>query len=68
MWPLGGLELSYASQNHTSSTHTALVVYVPVLFHPAPHFFVGAGPSFQFDLSGPMSNIYGIDSFLGGWF
>jgi hypothetical protein len=68
IWPLGGLNLGYASANHSSTTNTWISLYAPVLFHPAPHFFVGAGPSFLFDLSGPMANVYGVDSFLGGWF
>jgi hypothetical protein len=66
-WPLGGLSVQYQSVNHSSSTNTWLNLYAPFLFHPAPHFFVGAGPSFLFNLSGPMANQYGIDSFLGGW-
>jgi hypothetical protein len=68
VWPLGGLFLSYASANHQSQTNTWIGLFAPFLFHLAPHFFVGAGPSFQFNLSGPMTNQYGVDSLLGGWF
>jgi hypothetical protein len=68
IWPLGGLSLDYGSANHASTTNTWLTVYAPVLFHAAPHFFLGLGPSAQFNLSGPAGNEYGIDSMLGGWF
>jgi hypothetical protein len=68
IWPLGGLFVHYESVNHSSSTNTWVGLFAPVLFHPAPHFFVGAGPSFQFYMSGPNANQYGVDSFLGGWF
>jgi hypothetical protein len=68
VWPLGGLFVSYESANHTSTTNTWIGLFAPLLFHPGTHFFVGAGPSFLLDLSGPMTNQYGIDSFLGGWF
>jgi hypothetical protein len=67
IWPLGGLELDFFSANHTSSTATSLVVYVPVLFHPAPHFFAGLGPLLSVGLSGGGGNTIGIDSMLGGW-
>lgn len=68
VWPLVGLFYDHTSQNHGSTTNTWLELYVPFLFHLAPHFFVGAGPSFQLDLSGPDANQFGIDSVLGGWF
>jgi hypothetical protein len=67
VWPLGGLFYSHTSQNHNSTNDTWIELYVPFLFHLAPHFFVGVGPSFQLYLHGP-DNQYGIDSVLGGWF
>jgi hypothetical protein len=66
-WPLAGLFYSHASANHSSSSSTVLRVFAPFLFHLAPHFFIGAGPSFDLGLSGG-GNSYGIDSVLGGWF
>jgi hypothetical protein len=68
VWPLGGLAVGYASANHASDTNTWLTIYVPALFHPAPHFFVGLGPSAQVHLSGHAGTAWGIDSMLGGWF
>jgi opacity protein-like surface antigen len=67
-WPLAGLAFDHASVNHNSSTNTWLTIYAPFLFHPAPHFFVGVGPSFRLSLSGSAGTEYGLDSMLGGWF
>jgi hypothetical protein len=67
-WPLVGLYFDRTSADHVSTTNTWLGFYAPFLFHVAPHFFVGAGPSFQLNLSGPDGNQYGLDSVLGGWF
>jgi hypothetical protein len=68
VWPLGGLFFETTSANHTSTTNTWLELYAPFLFHVAPHFFVGAGPSFQLNLSGPDTNQIGVDSVIAGWF
>jgi hypothetical protein len=68
LWPLGGLSLDRFSANHTSTTNTWFMVYAPVLFHLAPHLFLGLGPSLQFNVSGPAPNQFGVDSMLGGWF
>jgi hypothetical protein len=68
LWPLAGLAVAHASANHTSSTTTALVLFVPAQYHLATHFFVGLGPSFRVKLSGGDPNQFGIDSQFGGWF
>jgi hypothetical protein len=68
VWPLAGLLLDYLNQNHTGTTNTWLTLAVPVLFHPATHFFAALGPSFEVNLSGPAANQIGVDTMLGGWF
>jgi hypothetical protein len=68
LWPMAGLFFDRASANHDSTTNTWIGVYAPVLFHVAPHFFAGLGPSLQLNLSGPNGNEFGIDSLIGGWF
>jgi hypothetical protein len=68
VWPLGGLELTYISENHASQTDTYFTLFLPVLFHPAPHFFAGLGPNFQFHLTGLKTSEYGLDTVIGGWF
>jgi hypothetical protein len=43
--------------------------YVPVLLHPAPHFFLGFGPYIDTQLNGDVrSTAYGGKFTLGGWF
>jgi hypothetical protein len=48
--------------------------YVPVLIHPAPHFFVGIGPEAYTDLFHSASGLankrsfFGLSSIVGGWF
>jgi len=51
-----------------SGSHIALNVFVPVLFHPVPHFFVGFGPALDTDLSGDAraTTIAGRLT-IGGW-
>jgi hypothetical protein len=68
VWPLGGFFLDYTSVNHTSNTNTSLFLYAPFLWHIAPHFFGGLGPSFQLNVTGPATNQIGVDSMIGGWF
>ena len=69
VWPMAGLFVSYVSDDasHSSNTATSLTLFAPFLYHPAPHFFVGLGPSFQLGLSGGDYKQYGLDFTLGGW-
>jgi hypothetical protein len=69
VWPMAGLFVSHVSDdaNHSSNTATSLTLFAPFLYHLAPHFFVGLGPSFQLGLSGGDYKQYGLDFTLGGW-
>ena len=60
LWPPVG-----ASQNAIT-----LVAVAPVLFFPAPHFFLGFGPNFQVDLkrTGATETLLGLTSEIGGYF
>ena len=54
--------------DNVSNTAIALNVFVPVMFHPAPHFFAGFGPFIDTDLSGESkATTYGAKLTLGGW-
>jgi len=46
------------------------VAVAPVLFFPAPHFFLGFGPNFQVDLkrTGNTLTLLGLTSEIGGYF
>jgi hypothetical protein len=60
------------------ATLVVVGLHAPVLFHPAPHFFVGLGPHLFHDLSRALrgadavSNskrtFFGISTTVGGWF
>jgi hypothetical protein len=82
VWPKAGMSISSTSQsidvvnavtNTTSSTSTsntaiALNLFVPLMFHPAPHFFAGFGPFLDTDLSGDSkATTFGGKLTIGGW-
>ena len=60
----------------TDITETVVVfeLFMPILIHPARHFFLGLGPDFYADLSHTIGNssnnrtFIGITSTVGGWF
>jgi hypothetical protein len=86
LYPRGYLGFGAGSYNDTSGsnsnqatfTNSWVALYVPLLVHPAPHLFVGFGPSVKHDLSfdysspnGQQSSIQGTtlsaDLIVGGW-
>ena len=83
IWPKAGLSISHTSVSTTvpasgstpavsgsaSNTALALNLFVPVMFHPAPHFFAGFGPFLDTDLSGDnKATTFGGKLTIGGWF
>jgi len=44
----------------------AIELYVPVLLHPVPHFFIGFGP--YAEAGSPSGEVVGAKLTLGGWF
>jgi hypothetical protein len=80
VWPKIGFSIANTSQptkivtptgtttDNVSNTAVALNVFVPVMFHPAPHFFAGFGPFIDTDLSGESkATTYGAKLTIGGW-
>ena len=80
IWPKIGLAYAHSSAGYsvrqgnvdiatsTSNDSIALNLFVPVMFHPATHFFVGLGPYLDTDLSGDNRvTAYGIKLSVGGW-
>jgi hypothetical protein len=52
----------------TSDSSIALNLFVPLMFHPATHFFAGFGPFLDTDLSGDAkATVIGGKLTLGGW-
>ena len=80
------LSLAYMSADNGKSgdaqfklTNTTLGVYVPVLWHVAPHIFLGVGPYFTADLAAKQTALakqedsdkttaWGLKTVIGGWF
>lgn len=81
VWPKAGLSFASTSQNgdiratgggttiqSTTNTAVAINVFVPVVFHPVEHFFLGFGPALDADLSGDnKSTTIGGRLTIGGW-
>jgi hypothetical protein len=52
----------------TTNTSVQLNIFVPVMFHPVQHFFIGLGPAFDLDLSGSnKATTIAARLTLGGW-
>ncbi len=75
------IELVYVHVSTSGGTAGAsgyaipLIINVPLLIHPAPHFFLGAGPVFETELVSKQasqdtakSTHYGIQGVIGGYF
>ena len=80
VWPKIGFSYSSTSTSTTISTPVgpqtgsvaasslALNLYVPIMFHPAKHFFGGFGPFLDTDLSGDVKQtVFGAKLTVGGW-
>ena len=62
---MGGIRTPDAT---TSNTALALNLFVPVMFHPVEHFFLGFGPALDTDLSGDAKvTTFAGRLTLGGW-
>lgn len=80
IWPRAGLGYVHLStgqsgQMSTSSYRIPLEVFVPVIFQPVPHFFIGGGIRVSTDLVSKIENIdgyktteIGLLSTIGGTF
>jgi hypothetical protein len=71
IWPRVGVtiaDLSVSGGGSTSSsTPIWIEAYVPILWRPAPHFFVGFGPFLDVLTHDGSSTLYGGRFTLGGW-
>jgi hypothetical protein len=57
----------------TSGYTLPFTLFVPLLFHPAPHFFLGIGPELGYELASTVANVgnattFGFQSIVGGSF
>lgn len=82
VWPKAGLSVAHTSQtvevvnvatngkdsSSNSNTGVAVNLFVPLMFHPAAHFFAGFGPFLDTDLSGDAkATTFGGKLTIGGW-
>lgn len=83
VWPKAGVAIARTSQNDEgatlpngvvlgeeddSNTSLQLNLFVPVMFHPVQHFFLGLGPALDQDLSGDSrATTLAVRLTLGGW-
>jgi hypothetical protein len=80
VWPRVGFSYAHSSAGYTvamgnqdvstskSNDSIALNIFVPLMMHPATHFFVGFGPFLDTDLSGDNRvTAYGLRLAIGGW-
>jgi hypothetical protein len=56
-----------ASRTTDSGSNVEVELFVPVMFHPVPHFFVGIGPFAEAVLTGAGSAFLGGKITIGGW-
>jgi len=57
-----------AGEPSVSTSSTYLTVDIPILYHIAPHLFVGIGPYYYLKVAGDGNTGYGFHSLVGGWF
>jgi hypothetical protein len=78
IWPKLGFSFASTSQTidadppnddlSVSSTNLALNAFVPVMFHPVEHFFLGFGPALDVDLTGDTkTTVIAGRLTIGGW-
>ena len=79
--PRAGIAYTHTSESPTGggtsipSYKVTLFAFVPVIFQPAPHFFIGGGPFLSTDLVSQRnmadyykSSEFGLQATLGGYF
>ncbi len=78
VWPKAGLSFTSTSQTidnpptgvsgDTNSSNLTLNLFVPVMLHPAQHFFMGFGPALDIDISGDVkTTVIAGRLTIGGW-
>ncbi|HVW24719.1 MAG TPA: hypothetical protein VHC69_05085 [Polyangiaceae bacterium] len=69
IWPKVGLSFSSVTGPGPDANNLALNLFVPLMLHPAPHFFLGFGPALDVDLTGNQTKSTTIAGRLtiGGW-
>lgn len=80
VWPKVGLSIANTTisqddvngisvdDDEESNTSAQLNLFVPVMFHPVQHFFLGLGPALDVDMSGEQkATTVAVRLTIGGW-
>jgi hypothetical protein len=79
-WARLGIGYAYTSSSSSAGADSSgyiipLIIEAPVLWHPAPHFFLGAGPMFTTELVNKQEDVdqsketnFGVTTMIGGYF
>ena len=71
LFPQLGVDLLHESSTNAfmpAQTVGELDAFVPLLFSPVEHFFVGLGPYLDWTFHGPDGTTIGLRTTIGGWF
>jgi hypothetical protein len=70
LFPRLGVEFAAAWSGGNSANAITLDGFAPLLFFPAPHFYLGIGPQLRIDVGGDTtrSTTVGFATEIGGWF
>ncbi|HEX2658714.1 MAG TPA: hypothetical protein VHU40_10590 [Polyangia bacterium] len=79
LWPRLSLTYRSLSGDGWTNSWVPLTIFVPLLWHPASHFFLGGGPVFSTELSnsyetnglsvdGGKTTVIGLQAVVGGYF
>jgi hypothetical protein len=73
LWPKLGTDVGYSRilsgpvSGPAGHGYVSADLFIPVLFHPVPHFFVGFGPYADATLTNPGALTFGAKLTVGGW-
>jgi hypothetical protein len=63
--PAGPVVIPGDDETHTN---VQLNLFVPIMFHPVEHFFLGLGPALDQDLTGDnKATVLAVRLTIGGW-
>jgi hypothetical protein len=68
LFPQGTVQLNWIWFSGISQNTVDLNAFVPVIFMPVPHLFLGFGPFIDGPVTGSAAAAFGLQSQIGGWF
>jgi hypothetical protein len=68
LFPQGTVQFNWIWFSGVSQNTVDLNAFVPVIFMPVPHLFLGFGPFIDGQVTGSGGVVFGLQSQIGGWF